>query len=405
MNDSNTSDSPFIKPFPPYGVLVDTHFKANLKNVLKEIAELNNADVLNEPLEVLEKRFIDKAHVEPLTLHIKDRYTEEEKGIQDKTGRVQATLYIIAIPYEGNPDLWGLTPKTTSLGVPPKIEVLDDRIRLQLVETEADSPREDLFKRRLEYITVNSRNMAKTVMDYNKESEKNIKHRLLKKQNLAQKSKRTMASFGIPLKPRPTPDPYIIPDEQKKLTLPTASKLKGESDPTLALENYERVLTFLRSMSVAIERNPRLFPTLGEELIRDLFLIMLNGYYEGKATGETFNGKGKTDILIRVGNENVFVSECKIWHGPKEFNEAIDQLLGYVTWRDTKCALLIFNKNQNSSRVYHKMHEVMVGRNEHMETKSYDSSDASEDCRYIFAKESDRDRKFIITTMMFNMSQ
>jgi hypothetical protein len=45
-----------------------------------------------------------------------------------------------------------------------------------------------------------------------------------------------------------------------------------------------------------------------------------------QAGGELFNGDGKTDILVRVDGRNVFIAECKIWNGPKNFNDAIDQL-------------------------------------------------------------------------------
>lgn len=41
---------------------------------------------------------------------------------------------------------------------------------------------------------------------------------------------------------------------------------------------------------------------------------------------ETFNSSGKTDILIRVENRNIFIAECKFWRGPKSFGEAIEQL-------------------------------------------------------------------------------
>src|SRR5262245_59047525 len=120
----------------------------------------------------------------------------------------------------------------------------------------------------------------------------------------------------------------------------------------------------MRSMALVIERNPAAFASLDEEAIHTHFLLQLNGHYEGGATGETFNTSGKTDILIRVENRNIFIAECKLRRGPKTFNEAVDQLLGYLSWRDTKCALLIFNKTRDSGAVRQKMHEAMEGRNE-----------------------------------------
>ena len=49
-----------------------------------------------------------------------------------------------------------------------------------------------------------------------------------------------------------------------------------------------------------------------------------------------FNNLGHTDIIVREDNANLFIAECKIWHGQKQFTDAIDQLFGYVTWRDTE---------------------------------------------------------------------
>ncbi|MGE8495848.1 MULTISPECIES: hypothetical protein [Comamonas] len=37
--------------------------------------------------------------------------------------------------------------------------------------------------------------------------------------------------------------------------------------------------------------------------------------------------------------------------GPKAFGEAIDQRLGYTTWRDRKTAILVFNRGTETSTV------------------------------------------------------
>lgn len=152
-------------------------------------------------------------------------------------------------------------------------------------------------------------------------------------------------------------------------------------------------------MSLVIERSPAAFASLDEEAIRSHFLLQLNGHYEGAATGETFNASGKTDILIRVENRNIFIAECKFWHGPKSINDAIDQLLGYLSWRDSKCALLVFNKTKDSSSVRLKMHEIMGSRPEHRKTLVHDPNG---DSRYIFIKLEDPGREIQICTMLFD---
>jgi hypothetical protein len=171
-------------------------------------------------------------------------------------------------------------------------------------------------------------------------------------------------------------------------------------EPVLDSAEYQHILDVMRSMSLVIERNPGSFATLDEEAIRDHFLLQLNGHYEGGATGETFNASGKMDILIREADRNVFIAECKFWRGPKGFSEAIDQLLGYLTWRDSKCAILVFNRTRDASAVRSKMHEVVSSRPEHRRTVKQDSDG---DARYILVKESDPGREIILTTQLYDV--
>ncbi len=167
-------------------------------------------------------------------------------------------------------------------------------------------------------------------------------------------------------------------------------------------KEYEHILNVLRSMSLVIERSPHSFATLDEEAIRTHFLIQLNGHYEGGATGETFNASGKTDILIRIEDRNVFIAECKFWRGQKAFSEAVDQLLGYLSWRDSKCALLIFNKTKDSSAIRQRMHETMEGHPEYRKTVKHEPNG---DSKYIFVKKSDPGREIIITTQLFDIPE
>jgi hypothetical protein len=74
-------------------------------------------------------------------------------------------------------------------------------------------------------------------------------------------------------------------------------------------------------------------------------LASLNGQYRGAATAEAFRKYGKTDIRIEEDNRAAFVGECKLWKGEKALLEGLNQLLGYVTWRDVKTALIVFNKD------------------------------------------------------------
>ena len=95
-----------------------------------------------------------------------------------------------------------------------------------------------------------------------------------------------------------------------------------------------------------MERHPNTYRDKDEEALRDHFIMVLTPQFES-VSGETFNKSGKTDILVWHEGRNLFVAECKIWRGAAAFSEAIDQALGYLTWRDSKAALLIFIRNKN----------------------------------------------------------
>jgi hypothetical protein len=99
---------------------------------------------------------------------------------------------------------------------------------------------------------------------------------------------------------------------------------KFQPEPALAMAEYDEILGIIRNMVHVMERSPKAFEKMGEEDLRTQFLVQLNGQYEGRATGETFNYQGKTDILIREGDRNVFIAECKFWAGEKQYLQTID---------------------------------------------------------------------------------
>ena len=115
-----------------------------------------------------------------------------------------------------------------------------------------------------------------------------------------------------------------------------------------------------------------------EEELRDFLLATLNTHYQN-VSGETFRKTGKTDIKIEFDNKAAFIGECKIWHGTKAFEQAIQQVLNYSTWRDTKVSIIVFNKeNQSFNGVLEKI-DLWVKEN----VKSFEHTIANVwDCRY-----------------------
>lgn len=166
------------------------------------------------------------------------------------------------------------------------------------------------------------------------------------------------------------------------------------------MEEYEHILSVVSNMVHVMERSPKAFAGMDEEALRHHFLVQLNGQYEGQATGETFNFEGKTDILIRVEGRNIFIAECKVWRGPESLREALDQILRYVSWRDTKTAVLLFNRGKNLSAMLAKVPEVVRAHSNYLR----DVALAGE-TRFRFAlhHRDDKERELVVTVLVFEV--
>lgn len=211
------------------------------------------------------------------------------------------------------------------------------------------------------------------------------------------------ASLGIPLKKRDgAPATYAVPDVRRKVLpkLPAAASLPYEPEPVLDAEHYEHVLEVVQNMAQMMERSPSSFSHMGEEALRDHFLVQLNGQFEGRATGETFNYGGKTDILLRENGRNVFIAECKFWKGPKHYLETIDQLLGYSSWRDTKTAILVFNRGTALSTVLAGVSDQTEGHGNYKRTENWKHESGF---RYVFHHPGDPNRELTLTVLVFDV--
>jgi hypothetical protein len=191
---------------------------------------------------------------------------------------------------------------------------------------------------------------------------------------------------------------------RKKISpaLPPATSTTYKPEPVLSDADYEHIIGVLQNMVEVMERSPSAFETMDEESIRSHFLVQLNGHYEGQATGETFNYEGKTDILVRSEGRNIFIGECKFWSGPKMLNETIDQLLGYTSWRDTKVAVIIFNRNKDFSRVLNSIRETAKT---HTNFKRELPGSTETVFRYCFAHKDDKNRELFLTLLAFDVPQ
>jgi len=157
--------------------------------------------------------------------------------------------------------------------------------------------------------------------------------------------------IGIPLKKK---EDEII----KRIQLDTKPLVQRIKPNPTQPENYiiDRtkvldIIHILDNQGIQFEKTPASFKNSGENDFRNILLVGLNTVFQGKATGETFNAKGKSDIYLNIDKGSILVCECKIWGGQKLYGETIDQLLGYLTWRQNYGIMITFVKNKSLTNV------------------------------------------------------
>jgi hypothetical protein len=240
--------------------------------------------------------------------------------------------------------------------------------------------------------------VEKNVTPFNAALRNVIVARLAHRIETAKKTRQTTQGLKYPLRRRDNaPETFKLPDKPKPLT---PKPVNVDKSYVLDEADYQNILKICESMSLVMERSPSVFMGVGEEHIRVHYLVQLNGQYQGEATGETFNRIGDTDILIRHENKNVFVAECKFWGGYESMKKTADQLLGYTTWKDTRTALIIFNRNLDFTNVILEAQRAM---RDHQHYKSGPATESETRFRYIFSHPEDNLRDIIVTLLLFNM--
>ncbi len=322
---------------------------------------------------------------------------------QDGTHIVPGQYVTVAIPFEGDSDLFWFRASTYSIAPPhgqvKGNEVLitfrDVRLHPQQTRQKIDSVI-DSIEESLRWISSDCIAWNGHVQKFAERCVQNRKRRLLQQADLVQ-------GLGLPIKRSSDAASVIsVPVYRKKrpVSLPPTPTEAFKPEPTLQDDEYDFILSVIDRLATSIERNPSTFAHMQEEQIRDLLLVDLNGHYEGGATGETFNARGKTDILIRAEGRNVFIAECKIWGGPKTLIAAIDQILDYLTWRDTKASLLIFSRNKDFTNVLSSIAET-VPKHPNFKRELKRVSDTH--VRYLFQQKDDPARDLYLTVQAFHL--
>lgn len=314
---------------------------------------------------------------------------------------IKGTEFLFTIPFDGDEVCLQYAPNVFMTGGRIQGHVEKGVIKLSFQSTNHDGDKiQARFDQTIKQIQERLDISVGHIRQYNESLIRDVRKRIDERLEKLMKDSEMAKSIRFPLRKRETAS-VTIPVKRKQLPVKLAEKTTPfKPEPELEMQHYEEILGTIANMAVAIERSPSTFVKMGEEDIRMIFLVALNGQYEGAVTGETFNGDGKTDILVRVEDRNIFIGECKFWAGPKSLRETIDQLLGYSTWRDTKTAILLFSKKKNLSAVLDKIPEAVA---EHPNFKRRLEYPSETGFRFILGQRDDKERNLILTVLVFDM--
>lgn len=336
---------------------------SSIENKIKNLKDdyiLNVSE--NEYIQYLKQEYTYECPV----MHFDDQYIETRKvmvgveylpsywGAEDD---YEATMIRLFIPFSGDKDLLYFCPMRFTLSGWSNFNVSSGAIYVDILALNKDG---DRIKNDIAHQVSTIRDMMgylnTDLCSLNRDLENAITQSFHNRKENIRKSQDFISSLGLPLKEsRSKSQTYSIPTVKRTFEEPKAPTTSGTADrlaPTMDESTYKSILSSIENYGKTLEQHPQTTTGKSEEDIRALFLANLSSTFSSiSATGETFNNKGKTDIMLRMGNDILFIAECKIWKGGKAFQSAISQLLSYLTWRNTKTALIMFVRETSMETV------------------------------------------------------
>ncbi len=395
--------------------------RATLENhrerMIAAIDAHNANSLLNTPEDTITDYFVSEYEVDPLVIAAREDVTVEvvptkvdarylpNRAVWDRgvPVPVDGTLVRVRVPFTGDRLLFGLQGSTWSSN-PPQGEVSGSTVVFE--KAWGSTPPTDEVERWVDEEVSRLRQhvgfQAGEVLQHNTQLRPTALQRVRDRRFHLLASQNLQASLPFKMHPRPDAPLTFVPEDvkRKSVPLPPASTAPYRPEPALSDEQFEGILGIIRAMGRSMERTPGAYSSLGEEDLRSIFLTSLNAQFEGGATGETFNVSGKTDILIRQDDRNLFTGECKIWDGPKSLTDSIDQVLGYLAWRDTRAAVVIFVRRKDFGAVIEKIPTTVT---QHPHYRRELGQKGAAEWHYRFVLPGDATRELTLAVIAFHL--
>ncbi len=314
------------------------------------------------------------------------------------------------IPYIGNAELLTCSPTSLSYDHPPKATVTDEEIILSY-ETEfsnnalTDEQRHDImtkFVNQLNKIKLYSQTIKNEIGAYNCSVKDAAQKAILERREILSATQQFTEFIGFPLKKRSVAEEVLTTSHKAIALLDEAQKTKAPKPlPALKMEDYEQLLEVISDLVSIMELSPCALRKMKEEELRDLLLVYLNGYYDAQPGGETFSFADKSDIVIQAAEKKIFVAECRFWSGPKELLNTVDQVLKQANAKDSKAAILVFNRRNNFARLMKSLPKIIQSHANYAGAVEMASTNS---CRFMLTHPDHRvKRELILTILVFEI--
>lgn len=389
-----------------------SNFEHNLSEISKEIDSKSNDFILNVDIDEWRQYFLNKYEFIPLTVYTEKattKFKHKIKTIKEQFGEQydsEAYVFEVSIPFTGSSFLLFLKSSTSYMDY-PEVEIPNGNSGFIVGTVTLHDPNPEQLEyqknRVLKALSQNSANMNADVMNYNARIATHFNSEYTRKKENVLKERKFFESLNIEFETS-TDKIFKVPEiEKKKIPEPVVDKKTPKrftiDNPVISDKFYDDVIDVIYTFFKSVEKKPSIYSGKDEEALRDYVLPTLETRYNNSTvTGETFNKGGKTDILVKYkDNSNLFVAECKFWKGEQVLNDTINQLFDrYLTWRDSKVAIIFFVTNKEFSKVLSTIHES-IQRHPYFlrENGSHGESSFS----YIFHFPTDKG-KFVFTEIM-----
>ncbi|PKP45932.1 MAG: hypothetical protein CVT94_16305 [Bacteroidetes bacterium HGW-Bacteroidetes-11] len=402
------------------GNYFDSFADQTRNSIANEISSQSDNYILNVNVDDYTAHLIQKYSLDIPELHIDnvsvdsvekdipgDRFPRYDFMITDTSRTFRKEVFIYHIPYTGNIDLLQLRPNPmTLMSYDAKVDTRQCCILIEIVNFYNDPARiKSQYSQEVGYLTSNYQYIRNNCSVFNNGLVSFIKDSIdHRRQQILQKNS-LLSSLGVPIRKKEgVAETFSVPNprlKEKIIVKPIVHEKNFKPEPALDDSNFQKILKIINDVGKNFERLPSTYKGKSEEDIRDHILLILDPNFElGSAGGETFNKTGKTDILLRYDSSVVFVGECKYWKGEKTFLKTIDQLLGYLTWRNSKVAVINFVQNKEFSDALEKIKtSIKTHTNYLKELKANDETWFN----YKFHLNGDRNREIDLAVISFHL--